>query len=569
MAVSRFFKLIALSTIIALVAIGLTAQLSGPHKAESAIHPLSPIKFRQIANSGFGDPGNSIAWSMAWFKGKLYVGTGRHNLCLFIRGRGTDVPPNLPVECPEDLLDLDLRAQIWRYTPETGVWEHVFTSPRVDFPLPDGTVIEDVPRDAGYRGMIVYTDKHGVEALYVGTAGGRATILRTTDGTTFEEIPAPAADLVGVETFRDFAVYNGRLYTSPTFIFTPLEPAARVVFESDDPASGNWRAVSEPGFGDLTNGTIYEMESFAGFLYVGTANPTSGFQIWKTNASGTPPYEWTPVITNGAERGRLNGTALSMEVFQGRLYVGTAGAGQAPSATSFMMSELMPDLAEAASHVDSNGGSDRATGASELIRINPDDSWEIVVGWARHTADGIKLPISGRIPGFGNVFSAHFWNMEVYEGWLYLGTIDGSVYLLGTADRIVNAEGGFDLWATPDGRQWLRVTADGLGNPLNQGARTLVSTPVGLFLGTSNPFTDAPPGLGGAEVWLGTKRESPLPFGPQEPPLPAFPIPNINPTLPLPTFGPLPFTPGNALPNGLNLPQIIDNQTWRESDWLP
>lgn len=35
-----------------------------------------------IAQNGFGEHENSYAWSMGWFKGKLYVGTGRDVLCV-------------------------------------------------------------------------------------------------------------------------------------------------------------------------------------------------------------------------------------------------------------------------------------------------------------------------------------------------------------------------------------------------------------------------------------------------------------------------------------------------------
>ena len=36
----------------------------------------------QIAQNGFGDHTNDYAWSMAWFKGKLYVGTARNEECV-------------------------------------------------------------------------------------------------------------------------------------------------------------------------------------------------------------------------------------------------------------------------------------------------------------------------------------------------------------------------------------------------------------------------------------------------------------------------------------------------------
>jgi hypothetical protein len=54
------------------------------------------------------------------------------------------------------------------------------------------------------------------------------------------------------------------------------------------------------------------------------------------------------------------------------------------------------------------------------------------------------------------------------------------------ADALRSA--GFDLWRTRDGDYWEPVTLDGFGNPFNYGARTLVSSDHGLFLGTANPF---------------------------------------------------------------------------------
>ena len=35
-----------------------------------------------IAQNGFGEHENAYAWSMGWFQGKLYVGTGRDVLCV-------------------------------------------------------------------------------------------------------------------------------------------------------------------------------------------------------------------------------------------------------------------------------------------------------------------------------------------------------------------------------------------------------------------------------------------------------------------------------------------------------
>jgi hypothetical protein len=128
--------------------------------------------------------------------------------------------------------------------------------------------------------------------------------------------------------------------------------------------------------------------------------------------------------------------------------------------------------------------------------------------------------------------------MAVHEGWLYAGTMEWSVTMTYTdftnrpplirklfegvgAENIVHQQGGFDLWRTSDGENWIPVSKRGFDNPYNYGIRTLVSTPHGLFLGTANPFgprvakridgswqyVDNP--RGGCEIWLGNRTDPP------------------------------------------------------------
>jgi hypothetical protein len=86
-------------------------------------------------------------------------------------------------------------------------------------------------------------------------------------------------------------------------------------------------------------------------------------------------------------------------------------------------------------------------------------------------------------------------------------------------DSIRDGLAGADLYRSFDGENWLPVTTDGFGNPYNYGIRTIVPTPIGLVVGTVNPFgprvarrtgdgwtyEDNPDG--GFEVWLGRHRE--------------------------------------------------------------
>ncbi|MCB1767766.1 MAG: hypothetical protein KDJ22_17215, partial [Candidatus Competibacteraceae bacterium] len=107
---------------------------------------LARQHFRRIAAHGFGDPYNAYPHSMIAYKGYVYVGTTRANLCML---KVSKIPSRFafwPVECPEDLYDLDMRAQIWRYDPVVEEWREVYRSPWID--SVEGKCI---PRDMGYR----------------------------------------------------------------------------------------------------------------------------------------------------------------------------------------------------------------------------------------------------------------------------------------------------------------------------------------------------------------------------------------------------------------------------------
>lgn len=462
--------------------------------------PLYARNFTCIASGGFGDSQNNRAHAMVWFQGKLYVGITRHReLGGDGRANFEDIqrrPPPQPGVGQRSHY-LDQPAQIWRYDPKNNQWQKVFVPPMVN--SPDG---DEIPRDVGYRKMVVFQRPHDpAPALYVSTVSIIGSlILRSEDGERF--VPVSTSGLSGLKawSYRTLLPFNGRLYTSPVGrmsgeLIERNTTESPMVFENVDPVVAPWHPVSEAGFGDPTNSCIYEMVSFNGFLYGGTFNPYRGFQIWKMRAQGSPPYQWKQVITDGAFRGNANEAAASMCVFSNALYVGTGIQGLGYD------KEYNAGPAEA-----------------ELIRIYPDDSWDLIVGESRHTFDGVKIPLSGLGPGFNNRYNSVIWQMAEHDGWLYAGTHNWCSYLaffkpsfsIGKArhwgraiDGLLEKEGGFDLWRSRTGINWEPVTRVGFGNPNNYGLRTMVSAPVGLFIGTASvPHTIAG-GRGGCEICLG------------------------------------------------------------------
>lgn len=472
---------------------------------------LSDRHFRRIAAHGFGDPYNAYPHSMIEYKGYLYVGTTRANLCML---KVSKIPTKFafwPVECPDRLYELDMRAQIWRYDPVADQWREVYRSPWIA-----NAQGERIPRDMGYRGMAVFQGESDPEpALYVSTyasaEGPGAYILRSVDGECFAPVSKPGLLELPTTTIRTLTAFKDRLFTSPTGRAggSPNAADIAVIYESRDPIRGDWTPVNAPGFGDPNNIVVFEIAAWGGYLYAGTGNFKRGFQIWRTRADGDPPYVWECLITDGAQRGPLNQGVVSFAEFKGALYVGSGIQ---------------------------NGGIDSVNkvgpAGPELIRLHPDGQWDLLVGNPREALNEYKAPLSGFRPGFNNPSNGYFWRMAAHDGWLYLGTLDWSrmlpyadqerwpAWFRRTVDRIgldhiIEQQSGFDLYRSFDGENWLPVTTNGFGNSYNYGLRGLVSTKYGLFAGAVNPFgprvacreegqwsyRDNPES--GLEIWLG------------------------------------------------------------------
>jgi hypothetical protein len=526
--------------------------LSALHRVEAQ---LNEEDFVPLATQGFmtavdgehpeGSQRNSYVWSMAWWKDKLYVGTARDFLCIVGEAQGFS-PPGLGCP-PAGTLTPDQRAEIWQYTPggedgTQGTWERVFQAPlllselNVDIDLTQIPGLEQIPdltqipRDVGYRNMID-CDAGGKELLYTASFGIGGRLIYTSDGSTFQRASVLGLDLIHNLGYRAGVCWKGRLWISPagsltingslpdvTFTIVPDNAYRPVLLVNDDPSNyfSPWQEVldvaSDPQLGNAANVGIYSMAVFGNALYLGVANQTTGFELWKADGSNChrPPREcvltWEKLIENGGGRPvGQDGTANSARIFNFAVFNDYLYWGASESALFKITT-------------------------AELGRIGHDDRWDLLVGVPRdpnamaaypnfncQLQDSSCVPLSGMGPGFGPNpqtpgFANYIWSLEKHEGTLYVATFDATTLLLagGFGNLPPGAVPGFDLWRSSDGIGWLPVFNNGLGNLFNYGGRNLTSTPYGLFVGTANPFTGqdgSNGGTGGCEVWIGVSGQ--------------------------------------------------------------
>lgn len=463
--------------------------------AQSSARPITAENFTYDIPRGFGDRNNSWAQSMVWWQNHLYVGTGRQAFCgsmfaiwefatgLFGQQFADTWLPYPPLDtemsCAPDGADLSLQAEIWRWSPDSG-WLRVFQSPLdLDNPGPGAGLPprtgKKLPYEISIRGLTPHVEPDGTQALYA--FGVNSTImwdrsklpppriLRTTDGLNWAPVPqTPGTFLWDLpfnpdhSSFRSPVSYAGKLFVLNGPVF-----GQGSLIASADPAKGDdaWFLAGPPEL------VFYEMTAFNGWLYLGTFNPFGGgYSIVKTRAEGTPPFQFITVIPRGAyhpDPQRPSKSVVSMHVYNGRLYVGTA------------------------TH-------------TEIIRINPDDSWDLVVGSPRQVPlpDGTtewKYPISGLDAGFGHSLNDHAWQMDDPFRFLYVGTYNASIASKDDPIHgpLLNHNMGAHLYRSPDGWYYSAITTDGFshlqdphGGRYDYGIRTMASTPHGAFFGTAN-----------------------------------------------------------------------------------
>jgi hypothetical protein len=436
--------------------------------------------FRPISENGFdaadhAQDQNDYPWSMSWYApagsaGHLYVGTGNgiDDQAFYELGLlPFDGPPRFP-------------AEIRRHRPDLGAnqWETVF----------DVRDVENGPPYAtnGVRGLAPFSTAAGQQYLYAGTFGNTPSLWRSPSGNpgTWEEVFAiPEYGSIRALTQHDDLLYFARAGVG--LGFGPQEEGAAVLYATD--GTEVWTVVDD-GFGNPDNSSIWGLASFNGFLYVGTYNPVTGYEVWKMAGPDSTPVR----IVNQGGPSMQNTAAGTMHVFKEQLYVG-----------SLVFSSK-------------NEVSEETLKGPDLIRISADDSWEVLVG--RNSIGGIGS-------GFDAIGNSYLWSMASLDGWLYAGTWGFTTDILVSLDRFpeilqnlpqflldlifdanqvkrdanvltISLQIGGDLYKSPDGVTWYPITQSGLGDPYNYGVRAMEAVDDTLYVGMANPFD-------GLEMWAG------------------------------------------------------------------
>ncbi len=464
--------------------------------------------FKLMASEGFtkaidgphadGSPENDYAWSMAWFKGKLYVGTGR-----FETSDSQPVPS---------------AGQLWVYTPAgadgaSGTWAVAYTSPQ----------FLSLPREVGYRWM-TQCNFRGQDYLFISTLGPlQGNILYTSDGVTFNTVSRTGVPFqsIGFRTMVCFTEASGRqvLVTSPVGTLNGPNGVDSdrsdnpIVLANPDPTgTGTWQNYSPMGMGDANTLSLFAIHGYNGWLYAGTMNEVSGAQVWKSRGclylKGTCAPTWTKVIDRGGGR---SPTAAGI--------VGNMG-----------VSDLMGfnnSIYVAVSEPALNGNRIRA----EMLRLRSDDTFEVLIGEPRMDMGTNPLlpsnlrcalpledlngsggandcpPTTRRGAGYGDVGSAatgyaqgrqlYFWRLFVYANTPATPKGDNRLYT-GTLGN------GFRILATDSGNDWSTITTDGLGYPQQQGMRSIAASPYGLWVGGTHFATGLEGEIRGCNVYLGS-----------------------------------------------------------------
>ncbi|HVW83137.1 MAG TPA: hypothetical protein VHB50_00570, partial [Bryobacteraceae bacterium] len=243
-------------------------------------------------------------------------------------------------------------------------------------------------------------------------------------------------------------------------------------------------------------------------VYLSPQMPAAGFTSSDANTPWTPL--WLPSLYEPDPVTALTDIGGGIAYWNGALYFGTM---HVPGLSALAHTSAYPNDTESSLTVFAN--TYRAISVWRIQNADTIPSVQLLYGESalpkfdpgtntfQSTSTGYS-PLYGS-SGFGNVFNNYTWSAAVFQDRLFFGTMDWSYLayegLLGAAPQQQNPQGqnqgdsqsffGADLWRFDSGsRPAVAENANGLGNYLNYGLRTMITSADGqnLFVGTANPM---------------------------------------------------------------------------------
>lgn len=214
-----------------------------------------------------------------------------------------------------------------------------------------------------------------------------------------------------------------------------------------------WIQSNADGFGDPENILVAALASFAGSLYAGTYNSSTGAQLWRQDGRG----HWEPVITDGFGDADANAGINHLLEFQGRLYASTWRWRAASRGAQVWRSEdgthWTPVVSESFGDP-TNGEIFRFTVFNDVLYAST-TSYTITHGaelWRSPSGDpGSWEQVVAN--GFGDPENLALVGATVFNSHLYVGTWNGTT--------------GGQVWHTGDGNSWAPVSSFGFGDSKN------------------------------------------------------------------------------------------------------
>lgn len=295
---------------------------------------------------------------------------------------------------------------------------------------------------------------------------GPATLLACLDEPTgtVTKAPFPVEDQL---TLQALLAAEARL-----FVLSESANGQQQVHVSSDPMCGGWEAIELPEETLTPGNRISHLAAFNDQLYLTCDNPIAGFQLWCRPLASAQVASWTLVLKEGAYHYSANAHVSCMLADDDRLLIATAAEKELTTLKS------------------------RPVGP-EIIAVDKENNWMLVMGTTRTTDEGLAVPISCMDRGFDDM---HYTRISALckHGQTYVASV---VYETGTKP-------GAPMWLSNDLQNWQsHPLPEKLGNQTS--LIGVDSLPQGLAL-TVWRNTDASdqPGIEGptvAEIPAGTE----------------------------------------------------------------